>query len=98
MGSKEVEVTCPCCKSRLAVDVRTEKVVRCQRPEERDAAGRSVVREEDWESALGKVEGRLGTGEDRFDASLKREQDREKDLDRLFEDLKKRTDDQGEPD
>lgn len=98
MGSKEVEVTCPCCSSRLTVDVRTEKILKARRPEELDAAGRPKVGEADWDSALGKVTGRLDEGAGKFDASIQREKDRASDLDRLFEDLKRDTSGEAGPD
>ena len=84
MENKDVEVDCPCCGTRILVDVRTGRVLRTNRPVETDETGKRVVREEDWQSASGRVKDRLSTAEDKFDAGLSREKSRETDLDDLF--------------
>ncbi len=84
METKEVAIRCPCCDSRITVDVRTQKIVTWRRAGEVDHTGKPIVTDEDWNSAQGRVEGRLAAGEDRFDANLAREKSREKDLDDLF--------------
>ncbi len=84
MDAKEILVECPCCASRLAVDVRTGKLLRWSRAGEVDPTGRPVVREEDWDQAHGRVKSRLDSAEDRFEAGLGRERSRERDLDDLF--------------
>lgn len=88
--SKEVEVGCPCCRARLAVDVRTQRVVRWSRPEETDAAGRPVVGEADWRRAQERVAGRLEAAQDTFGAALDKEKRRTRDLDDLFREASKR--------
>ena len=84
METKEVQVDCPCCRSRLAIDVRTAKVVRWSKEGELDASGKPKVRTEDWTNAADRVSSRLSTAEDLFDAGLQREKNRERDLDDLF--------------
>ena len=84
MEKKELEITCPCCSSRLLVDVRTGQLLRTTRPEELDESGKPKVGERDWASASDKVEGRLASAEDKFDASLARERERSQSLDDLF--------------
>jgi|RhiMethySRZTD1v2_1073278.scaffolds.fasta_scaffold32127_6 hypothetical protein len=84
MDTKETTVVCPCCESRLEVDVRTGTVVRWRRKGEVDETGKPVLRESDWLSANERVQKRLGTAQDRFDAGVSRERSREKDLDDLF--------------
>jgi hypothetical protein len=84
VDKKEVEIDCPCCRSRVAVDVRTGKVLRWRLEQELDASGKPRVRESDWTQAHERVEGRLGSAADKFDAGLAREQGRGRDLDDLF--------------
>src|SRR5262245_25268429 len=84
MDQKEVNVDCPCCQSRLEIDVRTAKVVRWRKPGESDETGKPVLRESDWTSASDRVSKRLGEAGDKFDQSLTREKRRAQDLDELF--------------
>lgn len=84
MDTKEIRIECPCCGSRLAVDVRSGNLVSWSRAGEADATGRPVVREEDWDQAHGRVKSRLESAEDRFEAGLGRERSREQDLDERF--------------
>lgn len=84
MDSKEVKIDCPCCESRLEIDVRTAKVLRWRKKGETDETGKPVLRESDWNAASDKVNRRMGTAEDRFDQSLTRERGRTRDLDELF--------------
>ncbi len=84
MDTKQVEVECPCCRSRLEIDVRTASVVRWRKPGETDETGKPVVRESDWNEASERVSQRLGTAGDKFDQSLSREKSRAQDLDELF--------------
>ncbi|HGY92168.1 MAG TPA: hypothetical protein ENK43_13445 [Planctomycetes bacterium] len=90
MSSRDTLVTCPCCQSRLDVDLRTGKVLKWSRATELDETGKPKVREEDWEQATSRVEGRLGSAADKFDASLDREKKRASDLDALFEKAKEK--------
>ncbi len=84
MDTKETHVTCPCCESRLEVDVRTGKVVKWRRKGELDETGKPKVDEKDWDDASTRVSKRMGTAADRFEAGLSKEKNREKDLDDLF--------------
>ena len=93
MEIKEISVSCPCCESRLAIDVGTRKVMRWARKEELDATGKPVVRAEDWNSAFDKVASRQASATDKFDQALSREQTREQDLDDLFKKAQKKLDD-----
>lgn len=84
MENREARITCPCCESRLEVDVRTQTVVRWRRKEELDETGKPVLRESDWIDAAGRVGKRLDSASEAFETGLSRERDREKDLDDLF--------------
>ena len=84
MDAKEVKVQCPCCESRLDVDLLTGRVVRWRPKGEKDETGKPVLGEADWRSASEHVGKRMDTAAERFDASLSREKNRGKDLDELF--------------
>ncbi len=90
MSKKELEVTCPCCESRLSIDRLTSKVMRVRRPEELDAAGKPKVSDGDWDQISSRVEGRLGTAKSKFDDGLARERSKVRDLDALFDERKKK--------
>lgn len=84
MDKRSVVVTCPCCQSRIDVDVRSGNVVRWNRPTELDETGKPIVTEEDWQEATTRVGSRLQTAQDTFEAGLSKERNREQDLDDLF--------------
>ena len=90
MDRKELEVTCPCCASRLVIDLRTERVVRSARPEERDAEGKPKVGESDWRTAMDRVQGRTRSSEDKLNAALDRERNKQSRLDELFRGAKEK--------
>lgn len=92
MQPKQLDIACPCCQSRILVDVRTGKVLRTLRPEELDATGKPVVGERDWEQAMGRVQGREQAKESKLDDALTRERDRSKKLDDLFRKASERLD------
>jgi len=84
METKDVLVVCPCCESRIEVDVRTGKVLRWRKPAELDDTGKPVVNESDCNAANERVSGRMAAASDKFDAGLAKERQRERDLDELF--------------
>ena len=84
METKQIEIDCPCCKTRLLLDVRTGQLLRARRPEELDSEGKPVVSERDWDEALGKVQDRTQSREGRLDEALNRERDKASRLDDLF--------------
>ena len=89
METKEIAVTCPCCESRIAVDVRTQKILTWRRASELDKDGKPVVTEADWTKANEDVAGRMQRSEDAFDAGLSREKKRSQDLDDLWKKIQK---------
>jgi hypothetical protein len=95
MDRKQVEIACPCCKSRILVDVGTGQVLRTRRPEEYDAEGRPVVSKADWDQALGRVQCRGEEARSKLDAALDREKRREADLEDLFKKARKRAEEGG---
>lgn len=83
MSAKQIEVTCPCCDSRLTVDVLTQAVLRTAKPREIDEFGRSKLDEDRWDKASERVKERAD-GADKFDRALDRERNRSDQLDDLF--------------
>lgn len=96
MDAKQIEIACPCCKSRLLVDLRTGKLLRTLRPEELDATGKPLVGERDWDQALGRVRERSSERGSKLDSALDRERDRSRDLDDLFRKAREKLDDPDE--
>ena len=96
MDAKSLEIACPCCESRLEVDVRTGKLVRWAKKSELDESGKPLVREGDWTQASQRVNQRLGGAADKFDESLTREKTRGKDLDELFKKASDKLKDKGD--
>lgn len=90
MDAKEIEVTCPCCRSVLSVDVRTATVVRSARPAEVDGAGRPKLDPGRWDEAVGRVGERRERAADELEAGLSRERDKERRLDEQFEAAKRK--------
>lgn len=84
MEIKDVEVACPCCGTRITVDVRTRKILKSRPPKQVDESGKPVVGAKDWDEINSKVKGRLGSAREKFDEGLAREKTRERDLDDLF--------------
>ncbi|MFT4709842.1 MAG: hypothetical protein ACI9D0_001088 [Bacteroidia bacterium] len=87
MSKKEIDVTCPCCSSKLLIDVATAKVLRSRNPQEEDGGDKT------WGAAQGRVEGREDRATDAFHTAIGREESREDDLDDLFSKAKKKVDD-----
>jgi hypothetical protein len=83
MDPKQIEILCPCCKSRILVDVRTEQILRTRRAETLDEAGKPKVSDSDWENAFGKVRERSDTG-GKLDSALDRERRRASELEERF--------------
>jgi len=77
MSSKQIDVTCPCCSSRLTVDVLTGKTLRTERAESQDAGDK-------WSSAQKKVLGRTASGADKLESALQEEREKKGKLDELF--------------
>ncbi|MEO6711753.1 MAG: hypothetical protein ABI054_14275 [Planctomycetota bacterium] len=92
METKQIEVVCPCCTSRLTIDLRTEKVLRSRPKEQVDETGKPKVTEADWSQAFGKVKDREDKREDRLGSMLDQERKRPGDLEERFRAAKKKLD------
>ncbi len=77
MGSKEIEVICPCCAARIAVDAATGKVLRARE-------GKPAGKADAWESAQENVRERTSRGADKLESALEHERGKADRLDELF--------------
>jgi hypothetical protein len=85
MESKQIEITCPCCASRILVDVRTGAVLRTREREEGAAGAQTAEGGRDWSKALGRVQKRSSEAPGKLDAALEREREKRTRLDDLFQ-------------
>lgn len=90
MDVKEIEVDCPCCATRLTVDVLTRTVLRSTPRERIDATGKARVDPDRWGVATGRVSGRGGEAQDKFDQALSYEKGKEAHLDELYDAARKK--------
>ena len=88
MERKQIEIDCPCCTSRILIDVRTGQILRTRRPAATGETGSEGVSQADWQDALGRVRERSSGRDDRLEQALDRERRRERDLDERFEQAK----------
>lgn len=98
MDTRQLEIACPCCKSRLLIDVRTQTVLRTQKPGETDAEGKPKVGEKDWGAALTKVQDREAGGTSKMDALLEGERDKQQRLEDRFKAAQEKLRDKPESD
>lgn len=96
MSSKEIEILCPCCDTRLTVDVLTRTVLRTVGAQETDEFGKPVVNEGRWDAAADKVKDRGDDAGGRLDDALDAERKRANRLDDLFDKAKRKLDDKTE--
>lgn len=96
MEVKEIELDCPCCSTRLCIDVLTGTVVRSTAPQRIDETGRPQLDEERWGAAARRVQGRASEAGDEFNQALSIEQGKEARLDDLFEKAKRKLGGRGE--
>jgi hypothetical protein len=93
MEIKQIDLSCPCCNTRLTIDVLTRTVLKHAPPEQVDDTGKPVLDEGRWDAANEKVSSRQDSALDKFDAALGKERSRESDLDDLFEQAKRKAKD-----
>ncbi len=93
MTAKQIDVTCPCCSTRLTVDVLTAQVLRRTPPKDEakgeggEAKGESGAEAagDRWTSAQARVRERSKSGEDRLENALEQERGKSKRFDELFD-------------
>ena len=96
MSSKEIEIVCPCCDTRLTVDVLTRAILKTITAQETDEFGQPKVNLDRWDAAAGKVKGRDHDAGSRLDDALDKEKKRADQLDDLFDRAKRKLDDEPE--
>ena len=86
MSAKQIDVTCPCCSTRLTVDVLTAQVLRRSSPASASEAEPDAATGKDtWASAQDRVRERTKSGEDRLESALEQERGKSKRFDDLFD-------------
>jgi len=84
MTAKQIDVTCPCCSTRLTVDVLTGQILRRSQPAEAETEGGTAAKDR-WVSAQERVRDRTKTGEDKLESALEQERTKAKKFDDLFQ-------------
>lgn len=92
MSAKEIEVECPCCRTRLTIDLLTQSVLRRAAPAKVDETGKPQLDAERWTTAAERVKERPVQAKDGFDRALDYEKGKETHLDDLFEKAKRKLD------
>jgi len=82
MSAKQIDVTCPCCSTRLTVDVLTRQILRRTSPE---AAQEGLSGKDRWNSAQERVKERTKSGEDKLESALDHERGKSARFDELFQ-------------
>ena len=90
METKQIEVDCPCCSTRLVVDVLTRTVLRADAPAQIDETGKAQLDPGRWDAAHGRVSGRGRSAEEKLGAALESERSKEDRLDSLFDKAKEK--------
>ncbi len=85
MERKQIKVDCPCCDSKLTIDVLTQTVMRADSAQDLDETGKLRVPGKRWDEAIGRVEERKGGADDRLDSALDAERGKVDRLDDLFD-------------
>src|SRR5262245_28527048 len=81
MSAKQIDVTCPCCSSRLTIDVLTARVMRTEQAAQ---PGKEGERGDKWASAHERVQDRTRSGQDKFESGLERERTKSSRFDEMF--------------
>lgn len=85
MNAKDIEVRCPCCATRLLVDVATGKILKttpAPEPPGQDLVGKPP--RDRWESAQQSVRDRTQTSTRKMESALEAERTKEDRFDELF--------------
>jgi hypothetical protein len=85
METKQIQVDCPCCSSKLTIDVLTQTVMRADLQQDLDEMGKPRVPGKQWDVAVGRVEERSSGAGDRLDSALDAERGKVDRLDDLFD-------------
>lgn len=82
MSAKQIDVTCPCCSTRLTVDVLTGQILRRTSPAAPEVGTSGKDR---WVSAQERVRERTKSGEEKLESALDNERGKSARFDELFQ-------------
>ena len=95
MSAKQIDVTCPCCSTRLTVDVGTGQILHRIGPE---TADEGVSGKDRWISAQERVRERTKSGEDKLESALDYERGKAARFDELFQKAREKNERKGDED
>ena len=90
METKQIEVDCPCCDTRLTIDVRTRTVLKHAPRATLDETGKAKLDEGRWDQALDRTAGRVDEAGSKLNKALDDERAKESRLDDLFDKANKK--------
>ena len=96
MTAKDLDVRCPCCDTTITIDALTGRILRTVEPGQRDETGQALLDEGRWDQVSERVAERPASAEDKLEAGLREEANRESSLDDLFEKAKDKVKRRGE--
>lgn len=96
MGEKEIDVTCPCCRARLRVDVANARASALGPASPDTGPGRGKADPAGWDAAHERVRGRAGRAADQLEQELLREREKQRRLDDLFDSTRRKLEERGE--
>ncbi len=96
MGEKEIDVTCPCCRALLRVDVGNARANVLRPPGSDPSVGRGKPDPAGWDAAHERVRGRTERAADQLEQELEREREKQRRLDELFDSTHRRLKERGE--
>jgi hypothetical protein len=85
MELKQIEVDCPCCDTRLVIDVRTRTVLRHAPRAAFDESGKPKLDEGRWDQAIDRTATRVDDAGSKLNQALDDELAKEARLDDLFD-------------
>lgn len=96
MEVKQIEIDCPCCDTRLTIDVRTRTVLKHAPRATLDESGKVKLDEGRWDQALKRTSGRVDDAGSKLNKALDDERAKESRLDDLFDKANKKLRDKDE--
>lgn len=96
METKQIEIDCPCCDTRLTIDVRTRTVLKHAPRAALDETGKVKLDEGRWDQALGRTASRVDEAGSKLNKALEDERAKESRLDDLFDKANKKLREKGE--
>jgi hypothetical protein len=93
MNAKDIEVRCPCCETRLLVDLASGKILKTTpAPRAAGHAPEETAPRDRWESAQQRVRDRTQTSSSKLESALEAERTKEGRFDELFQKAREKQD------